>query len=113
MLTPLDIPEEKRRPFAELITRVNFNYDIGNFEMNFDTGQIVFKTTLRYYDDQTTNDLMPELVWGNVMTMGAFLPAGEAVLKEDTFPVEAYELFDKESEKAKGLLSLFTGEDFL
>ena len=39
---------EKRNRIAQLLTRINFGIRIGNFEMDYDDGQIRYKTSVIY-----------------------------------------------------------------
>ncbi|HEY9747696.1 MAG TPA: YbjN domain-containing protein [Allocoleopsis sp.] len=45
-ICPLVIPEAKRGAIAEFITRANYGMIIGNFEMDFEDGEIRYKTSI-------------------------------------------------------------------
>lgn len=42
---PIKAPEEKRRDIAEFITLANYNMILGNFELDFDDGEIRYKVS--------------------------------------------------------------------
>lgn len=54
---------EKRNRIAQLLTRINFGIRIGNFEMDYEDGQIRYKTSIDYegvkdYDDSFLENLI-------------------------------------------------------
>ena len=51
---PARIPESNRMKVAETLTRVNYDLIVGNFELNMEDGEVLFKTTLDLADGQLT-----------------------------------------------------------
>lgn len=54
---------EKRNRIAQLLTRINFGIQIGNFEMDYGDGQIRYKTSIDYdgvkeFDDSFLENLI-------------------------------------------------------
>jgi hypothetical protein len=47
---------EKRNRIAQLLTRINFGTRIGNFEMDYEDGQIRYKTSVDYEGIKDYND---------------------------------------------------------
>lgn len=47
---PVNIPENKRRQIAEFITRANHNLILGSFELDFDDGDLRYKSNYIYDD---------------------------------------------------------------
>jgi len=47
---PVNIPENKRKQIAEFITRANHNLILGSFELDFDDGELRFKSNYVYDD---------------------------------------------------------------
>jgi hypothetical protein len=45
-LCPVNAPEDKRLAIAELLTRINYDMVIGNFELDFSDGEIRYKTSI-------------------------------------------------------------------
>ena len=45
-ICPINVPEHKRAAVAELLTRVNSRLQLGNFEMDFDSGDLRYRTSL-------------------------------------------------------------------
>lgn len=87
-ICPLAIPEINRNAIAEFLTRANYGIEIGNFELDFDSGEIRCKTSLDVTGDRLTPALIKSLVYTNVLTIDRYLPGIRAVL-EGTTPVDA------------------------
>ncbi len=59
---PENIAEDKRHAIAEYITRANYGLIIGNFEMDFNDGEIRFKTSVDLEDGESLNTILTNLV---------------------------------------------------
>lgn len=88
-LCPVDIPESKRLVIAELITRINCENIIGNFDLDFEQGNLRYKTSICLGDEYLSDDLLKPLVYGNVKMMDKYLPAIMAVVEKNKTPLEA------------------------
>ena len=51
---PAHIPESNRLKVAEMLTRTNYELILGNFELNLEDGEVLFKTTLDLAGGQLT-----------------------------------------------------------
>jgi hypothetical protein len=71
---PVNVPEDKRLTMAEFITRANFGLVIGNFEMNFDNGEVRYKTSLDVEAESPNLATLRHLIYANVFTMDEYLP---------------------------------------
>lgn len=72
-------PEERRPAMAEFITRVNYGMIIGNFEMDFDDGEIRYKCSIDVEGSELTQPLIKHMVYANLHTMNRYHPAILAV----------------------------------
>jgi hypothetical protein len=88
-ICPLVIPEEKRGVIAEFIARANYGMIIGNFELDFEDGEVRYKTSIDVTDDQLTLALVKSLVYTNVLTMDRYLLGIRAVLEEGLSAIAA------------------------
>lgn len=70
---PENIPENQRGDFAIFITGINYELEFGNFELDFDDGELRFRTSLPITQniDITTLDIMIQV---NIMEMTKYLP---------------------------------------
>jgi hypothetical protein len=88
-ICPVVAPENKRSAVAEFITRANYSMIIGNFEMDFDDGEIRYKTSIDIDGDELTQDIIKRLVYANVTMMDEYLPGIINVIEKDVSPVDA------------------------
>jgi hypothetical protein len=86
---PTQAPADQRIAMAELITRANYGLTIGNFEMDFNDGEIRYKTSIDVEGDILTTELIKQLVYANVTMMDQYFPGILAVIEEKTSPMEA------------------------
>ncbi|BAY90666.1 MULTISPECIES: YbjN domain-containing protein [unclassified Tolypothrix] len=102
-ICPLEVPSLNRSAIAEFLTRANYGMVIGNFEFNFDTGEIRCKTSIDVTGDRITSSLIERLVYANVITLDQYLPGILAVIAGKLSPTDAIALVetntDRESEK--------------
>ena len=86
---PVNTPDSKRLAVAEFLTRANSGMIIGNFEMDFEDGEIRYKTSIDVEDDSLSCALIKRLVYANVMMMDAYLPGMMSVIYGDVTPIDA------------------------
>lgn len=86
---PVTVPPNKRAAAAEFITRANYGMMIGNFEMNYDDGEVRYKTSIDVTGDQINFALIKQLVYANCATMDQYLPGLMSVIYTDTPPAQA------------------------
>lgn len=71
--SPEPVPEENRAKAAALMTRMNWNLIIGNFEMNWESGEVRFKTSADLRDIDPADKIIGRLIHANVLTMDHYL----------------------------------------
>ena len=91
---PWETPEELRHAMAELITRINFGLPLGNFEMDYNDGEVRFKTSIDVSGTRLSAELFDDLYEPNVATMDIYLPALEAVRDGRMTPKAAVEMIE-------------------
>lgn len=85
----LHIPPQNRPAAMEYITRVNWGLPIGNFEMNLETGDVRFKTSLELPDERLTLPMIRSLVYINVHTIDHYYPGVMSILTCGLTPTAA------------------------
>ena len=85
-------PEDIRIRMAELLMRLNNTIFFGNFELNFETGQIKFKTSIFYENLELTETAIDSLIIGNVFMMDDCTPAIMKLIYGNLSPLEAFNL---------------------
>ena len=82
-LFPEAVPENQRLAMAELITKINYGMIVGNLEMDFEDGELRYKTSIDVEGDRLSTALVKRLVYANVLTMDKYLPAITAILNQE------------------------------
>jgi len=86
---PVNAPSDKLEAVAEFITRANYGMIVGNFELNFEDGEVRYKTSIDVGDADLSLVLIKQLVYPNVATMDHYIPGLMAVIYTDTSPADA------------------------
>jgi hypothetical protein len=86
---PVAAPAERRAAVAELIIRINFNVAVGNFDLDYELGQIRYRTSLDLTGAQWDAALLRMLVYINVGMMDQYLPSILATCYGTAEPVAA------------------------
>jgi hypothetical protein len=91
---PTNVPPDRRPAVAELLTRVNYASALGNFEMDFDDGEVRYRTSIEVPDAVATSALLAPIAYANIAAADRFLPAFQQVLEAACSPEEALEAAD-------------------
>ena len=70
----MNIPPLYRPAVNEYLMRVNYTLTLGNFEMDMDTGDVRFRTSIEILDRELTVDMMRSLAYANVNTIDRYFP---------------------------------------
>lgn len=76
---------------AELLMRLNAAVFFGSFELNFETGQIVYKTTLYTEGIELSPVVLDNVVFSNVFLMDNCTPIIFKLMYGNLSPLEAFE----------------------
>ena len=79
-VAPFNVPKEKLAAMAEFQTRANYGLVIGNFEMDWDDGEIRFKTSLNFKGEPFSENLLNHLFNDNLRMMNTYLPGLEKII---------------------------------
>lgn len=82
------VPEERIPAVAEYICRANFGLMIGNFELDFDDGQVRFKTSVDV-EGAALEPLLEALFNSNLYLFDLYAPGLRAVAFEGASPADA------------------------
>ncbi len=86
---PIIVPESKLLSIAEFITRANYNMVIGNFELDFNEGEIRYKTSIDIEDMQLSYNCIKNLIYTNVNIIDKYLPGIISLINDDVLPAFA------------------------
>lgn len=85
---PINVPVERLHTAAEFIARANYGMIIGNFELDYDDGEIRYKTSIDVEGDTLTPALIKQMVYANVIIMDRYLPGLLKVIFGSATPLE-------------------------
>jgi hypothetical protein len=74
---------------AEFITRANYGLRIGNFELDFDDGEVRYKSSLDFEGLALTPELIRNTIYPAVQTIDRYLPGLMSVFYASKSPAEA------------------------
>jgi hypothetical protein len=86
---PVNVPPEKLSVVAEFVTRANYGMIVGNFELNYEDGEVRYKTSIDVGAGGLSLPLVRQLVYPNVATMDHYVPGLMAVIYSPTSPADA------------------------
>ncbi len=95
-ICPIAIPEHQRMTVAEFITRANYGMIIGNFELDFEDGEVRYKTSLDVEGGTLTSEMIRQLVYANVLTIDRYLPGLATIAEQNLNAKEAIALVESE-----------------
>jgi hypothetical protein len=72
---PQKISPQRRSAMADFLTRANYGLYLGNFEMDFDDGEVRFKTSLAFRGDLLTFPLLAQVIQPCVAAMNQYWQA--------------------------------------
>lgn len=80
VVCPIIIPESGRKRIAEFLTMANYGLILGNFEMDMDDGELRYKSTFLFNDENQQDDEFKQHMFNALHTMDKFFPGIMAVL---------------------------------
>ncbi len=82
-LYPETVPENLRSRLSELVTRINYGLIMGNFEMDWEDGELRYKTSMDIEGVELNSTILRNLVYGNFHSFDLYLKALEQGLNTD------------------------------
>jgi hypothetical protein len=83
---PVNAPADKMQAMAEFVTRANRGMRIGNFELDYEDGEIRYKTSIDIEGGELTNKMMDNLLRANLSTMNRYFPGMMELIYSDKAP---------------------------
>lgn len=85
------VQESRRAKVAEFITRANWGQIEGNFELNFDTGVVRYKTGIDFSSTELTAPLIRNAILAGMENIEIWARGLERVADGSVEPAQAYE----------------------
>jgi hypothetical protein len=92
---PTKAPEASRQIVADFLTRANYGLHIGNFELDFNDGEVRFKSGIDFEDEILTFNWIRNTIYPAVNLMNRYFPGLMMVIYGDKTPAEAIEVVEK------------------
>jgi Putative bacterial sensory transduction regulator len=89
IMNPVKVPEELRPTVAEYITRVNYGLRVGNFELDYEDGEVRYKSCIDFEGETLTNGYIRNTIYPALKTIDRYLPGLMKVIYGSKTPVEA------------------------
>lgn len=93
-----NVPKDKRAPMAEFLTRANYGMPIGCFEMDFEDGELRYRTSADVEGGELTPVMIKNLLYLNAYTFDKYLPGLNKVVFGDISPADAVAEIEKAAE---------------
>lgn len=97
-ICPNKTPEEKFLQIQEFLTRANFGLKFGNFEFDYDDGEIRFKTSVQFEGDFDFMPMIESCLSLNIATFDRYLSGILQVLFTDISPKEVISIIESPSD---------------
>jgi hypothetical protein len=94
-ICPMHAPEGRRHELSQFLTRANYGLAVGNFELDFDDGEIRYKTVLQLHGNDLDATALKRLVRANGVAMETYLPGIGSVIAGTPAAVEAANTSEK------------------
>ncbi len=88
-IVPIRVAEAQRQTVAELLARINYGLNIGNFELDMNDGEIRYKTSIDVEGGELTGRMVETLIAVNISTTDRYFAAFTDVLYAGVAPLEA------------------------
>ena len=101
---PMIVPPKQRKAAAEYLTRANNNLRHGNFEMDYSTGRVWFKTSMIMEGVEPTPKLIEQLAFTNFTNLELYLPGLMSVIYGGKRPrdvIRRIEQADRKRQRSK------------
>lgn len=93
---PVNVPEAKRAAVVEFLNRANYDLYVGNFEMDWTSGEVRCRTSIDLNGEQLSRPVVQQLVYVNVRLMDYYLPGIMNVMFGQVSPTRAIAALDEE-----------------
>ena len=100
---PVNVPADKMQAMAELLSRANRGMRIGNFELDFEDGEIRYKTSIDIEGGELTSKMIHNLLQANLSTMDRYFPGIMELIYSEKTPKELIQKIEGIDELLAGI----------
>jgi hypothetical protein len=100
-LIPIKVPEARRPACAELLCRINARVGPGHFDLDFNDGELAFRTVVPVIKKgRLSAEMIADIIQGHQVVVDCFIPAITSVVYAGQSPEKALALLDEPTESA-------------
>ena len=92
------IPPEKQPQAAEYLARATYGLVMGAFELNYDDGEVRFRTGIDVDGGELNKDMIKNIVYFNLYTMDRYVAGLKQVVEEGLAPADVVAQVEAEEE---------------
>ena len=93
-VVPTLVPGDRRGEVGNFLHRANFGLVVGNFEIDLDSGEVRFRTSLDLDGVVASHELIRNMIFGNVAVVNDYLSGLNRVIHGGLSAKEAIELVE-------------------
>ncbi len=98
IVAPVRVPSADRPAVAEYVARANYGLRIGNFELDYADGEVRFKSSINFEEEQLTSGMLRNAIYPALHTLDRYLPGLLRVSFGGATPLEAIEEVESPSD---------------
>ncbi|HSI86651.1 MAG: YbjN domain-containing protein [Candidatus Methylacidiphilales bacterium] len=95
---PVKAKKTKRALLSETLVRANYGLLVGAFEMDYDDGEIRYKSSMPLHSDELSDDVLHHIVLASAHTFERYFESLMMVIYSDISPAEAVARAEKKEE---------------
>lgn len=100
---PINVPQKNRVDVSELMTRINYNLKVGNFELDMEDGQIRYKVSVDIEGSELVTKMINNMINAALSTSDAYISAVMHICYGNRTPVEALSILQENIEETDTL----------
>ena len=88
------VPDDKKLLMCELLTRLNYGSFLGNFEMDYEDGEVRYKTSICCSSLELTDNILEHIIMINIVMMDTALTGIMKLIYGEITAKEAYNMIE-------------------
>ena len=90
----VNVPDDRKLLMCELLTRLNYGLFLGNFEMDYEDGEVRYKTSICCNSSELTDNILEHIIMINIVMMDTALTGIMKLIYGDITAKEAYDIIE-------------------